>query len=118
LLSIGKSAQFGPNGMAIRGQCNPDSPGWQLIWFGEGKEPETIWQGAYKTCRRLQADCMGAGDIEEARNLLEKLLAVPAGNQPTDIFPSPALAVLPAPEEDETEATVSLSRKKRKKRRH
>ena len=118
MLSIGKPAQFGPNGMAIRGQCNPDSPGWQLIWFGKGGEPEAIWQGAYRTCRRLQAGCLEAGSVEEARNLIEKLLAVPMESQPTDIFPSPALAVRLAPEEGEREETVSLSRKKRKKRRH
>ena len=118
MLSIGKPAQFGPNGMAISGQCNHDSPGWQLIWFGKGRESEAIWQGAYRTCRRLQAGCLEAGGVEEAKNLIEKILAVPAESQPTDIFPSPALAVRPVPEEREAEDVVSLSRKKKKKRRY
>jgi hypothetical protein len=118
MLSIGKPAEFGPNGMAVRGQCNPDSPGWQLIWFEKGRDPETIWQGAYRTCRRLQAGCLEAGAVEEAKILIDALLAVPAESQPTDIFPSPSPIGRHGQEERAGEDAISLTRKKKRKKRY
>ncbi|MDR1520254.1 MAG: hypothetical protein LBU23_08970, partial [Planctomycetota bacterium] len=92
MLTIGKPAQFGPDGMALRGQCSHESPGWQLCWFDRGTPPTPIWQGAYKTCRRLQASCRDAKTLEEARQTAQAILTAPArgANQPTDVYPTPA----------------------------
>lgn len=96
MLTISKPTLFGPDGLAARGQCNPDSPGWQLRWF-DGESPAVpVWQGAYKTCRHLQANCQGAATLDEVKRMVEELLNANAfakiASQPTDAYPTPARA--------------------------
>ncbi|MCC8166005.1 MAG: hypothetical protein LIQ31_07610, partial [Planctomycetes bacterium] len=60
MLTISKPTVFSADGLAARGQCNHDSPGWQLRWFDRETPPVMVWQGAFKTCRHLQMNCAGA----------------------------------------------------------
>ncbi len=117
MLTISKPAIFTPDGLAARGQCSKDSPGWQLRWFDANTPAEPVWQGAYKTCRHLQAACAAASGIEEVRDMVGELLN--AGSlahvttQPTDVYPNPTRAGKAARETDGAGA-----KKKRKKKKH
>ena len=92
MLTISKPTVFSPDGLAARGQCNHDSPGWQLRWFDRDTPPVMVWQGAFKTCRHLQSSCSEAIDLEQVKARVEELLNTNSfthfANQPTDIFPS------------------------------
>ncbi len=115
MLTISKPTLFGPDGLAARGQCNPDSPGWQLRWFGGVSPPVVVWQGAYKTCRHLQASCAGVETLDAAQRMVEELLNANSfakvASQPTDAYPTPARA-----EKTAGEAHPAGSGKKRKKK--
>ncbi|MDR1535686.1 MAG: hypothetical protein LBU64_11440 [Planctomycetota bacterium] len=114
MLTVSKPTQFNPDGMAVRGQCNHDSPGWQLIWFTVREEPTPIWEGSYKTCRRLQTGCREAGNMEEARRMLRHILDSPSqaiNNQPTDAYPAPTDLIR---ELDPSEFPLRQKKKKRK----
>ncbi len=119
MLTISKPTAFSADGLAARGQCNHDSPGWQLRWFAKGEETVTVWQGAFKTCRHLQMNSTAAATLEEARKLVEELLSTnsPAqfASRPTDAYPS-------APRVDKSalaaDLTGSAAKKKRRKRKH
>lgn len=120
MLIISKPTQFGPDGFAARGQCNPDSPGWQLRWFQRGDPLTVIWQGAFKTCRHLQTECAAAASAEEAVKMVEELLSSNAfthfSSMPTDIYPAARGDDVPA----DTPATRLIAggggRKKKKRR--
>ncbi|MCL2000183.1 MAG: hypothetical protein FWG74_01995 [Planctomycetes bacterium] len=92
MLTISKSTLFNSDGLAARGQCSHDAPGWQLRWFDRNTPPVTVWQGAFKTCRRLQAGCVSAGSIEEAKSMIIQLLNAESftniAKQPTDAYPA------------------------------
>lgn len=120
MLTISKPTLFNPDGLAARGQCNHDSPGWQLRWFDRQTPPVLVWQGAFKTCRHLQTSCVSATTLDEVKAQVEDLLNANApthfASQPTDAYPS-------ANREDDSdrdteESTGGPPRKKRKKRRH
>ncbi|MDR0361877.1 MAG: hypothetical protein LBJ46_04215 [Planctomycetota bacterium] len=91
MLTISKPTLFAPDGFAVRGQCNPDSPGWQLRWFHRGDPPTVVWQGAFKTCRHLQFACSSAATCAEAEREVAKLLKSDSfthfASMPTDIYP-------------------------------
>ncbi len=114
MLTISKPTLFSPDGLAARGQCNKDSPGWQLRWFDRDAPPLPVWQGAYKTCRHLQMNCVGASTLDQVKQRIEELLNAsslsPAGNQPTDAYPAATRAEKP---QDSAGA-----KKKRRKKRH
>lgn len=115
MLTISKPTLFSPDGLATRGQCNPDSPGWQLRWFDGTEQPVMIWQGAYKTCRHLQMSCAQAINLEQVKGMVEELLNANAfvkfASQPTDAYPSPARE-----EKRDGEATAQPAKKKKKKK--
>jgi hypothetical protein len=117
MLTISKPTLFGPDGLAARGQCSKDSPGWQLRWFDAKTPAEPVWQGAYKTCRHLQASCAAASGIEQVRQMVEELLNATSfahtTSQPTDVYPTPTRAEKAVREQD-----VTGAKKKRKKKRH
>ncbi len=117
MLTISKPTVFSPDGLAARGQCSKDSPGWQLRWFDPRTPPVLVWQGAYKTCRHLQAGCADATDMEQVKRTVEELLSASSfahfASQPTDVFPTPTRAEKALREQDGTGA-----KKKRKKKRH
>ncbi len=119
MLTISKQTLFSPDGLAARGQCNPDSPGWQLRWFDRHAPPVAIWQGAYKTCRHLQANCAAAATLDEVRGMVEKLLNANAfsriASQPTDAYPTPAKAEKPGAEETVSSSGSGRRKKKKKK---
>ena len=118
MLTISKPTLFSPDGLAARGQCNHDSPGWQLRWFDRKTPPVLIWQGAFKTCRHLQMNCVSATSLDQVRKMVEELLNansfVHFASQPTDAYPSPARDEK-APREGDS---GSGPKKKRKKKRH
>lgn len=122
MLIISKPTQFGPDGFAVRGQCQPDSPGWQLRWFERGKPLTVVWRGAFKTCRHLQNECGDAETAEEAGVMVEELLQSNAfthySSMPTDIYPAARGDGFPSPEttEERTPGPVSQPRKKRKRK--
>lgn len=115
MLTISKPTLFSPDGLAARGQCNHDSPGWQLRWFDRETPAVMIWQGAFKTCRHLQSSCAKAGGLEEARKMVEELLNTSNftqfASQPTDAYPSPN-------REEKRESDTAVGKKKRKKKKH
>ncbi len=115
MLTISKPTLFSPDGLAARGQCNPDSPGWQLRWFDRHSPPVAVWQGAYKTCRHLQMNCSEAATLGEVREMVEKLLNASAASkiasQPTDVYPTPAKAGA-----EEAESPSGSGRRKKKKK--
>ncbi len=117
MLTISKPTLFNPDGLAARGQCNKDSPGWQLRWFAKDTPPVPVWQGAYKTCRHLQMNCASAASLDRVKQQVEELLnaASPGhfGSQPTDAYPNPTRSDKASPDQDGAGA-----RKKRKKKRH
>ncbi len=119
MLTISKPTLFSPDGLAARGQCSKDSPGWQLRWFDSKTPPVLIWQGAYKTCRHLQTSCAAATGVEEVRKMVEELFNASSfahiTNQPTDVYPTPARAekATAAKEQD-----AAGAKKKRKKKKH
>lgn len=121
MLTISKPTLFSADGLASRGQCNHDSPGWQLRWFDPKTPPVMIWQGAYKTCRHLQMNCVSAGTIEEVKSMVEELLNANSfthfANQPTDAYPTPGYEESEG-EEGQAPAGGGQARKKRKKKRH
>jgi hypothetical protein len=94
MLTISKPTLFGPDGLAARGQCNPDSPGWQLRWFTGDSPAVPVWQGAYKTCRHLHMSCAGVETLDEVNRMVEELLNANSfakfASQPTDAYPTPA----------------------------
>lgn len=113
MLTISKPTQFNPGGMAVRGQCATDSPGWQLRWFDNQTPPTAVWQGAYKTCRHLQTNCGGCTTIDEVRKRVDSLLSAGTLTQfasmPTDAYQS-------VREPDAQESTSDTGRRKKKKR--
>lgn len=116
MLTISKPTVFSADGLAARGQCNHDSPGWQLRWFDSQTPPVMVWQGAFKTCRHLQMSCINATSLEEVRTLVGELLNANAfghiASQPTDAYPSPTRT------QDLTRDGEPGGKKRRKKRRH
>ncbi len=92
MLTISKPTVFSADGLAARGQCNHDSPGWQLRWFDRETPPVMVWQGAFKTCRHLQMNCAGATTLDEAKKHIDELLATNSlaqfTSQPTDAYPT------------------------------
>ena len=116
MLTISKPTLFSPDGLAARGQCNHDSPGWQLRWFDRTTSPVLIWQGAFKTCRHLQAGCSATASLEEVKGKVEELLNANTfthfASQPTDAYPATGRPEAPERSEGGT------SRKKRKKKKH
>ena len=91
MLIISKPTRFSPDGFASRGQCSLDSPGWQLRWFERGELLDVIWQGAFKTCRHLQTECVGAASLAEAKEKAAELLKANSlarfASMPTDTYP-------------------------------
>ncbi|MDR1744502.1 MAG: hypothetical protein LBS30_01980 [Planctomycetota bacterium] len=122
MLTISKPTLFSPDGLAARGQCNPDSPGWQLRWADRQTPPVAVWQGAYKTCRHLQASCAGAASLEEVKAMVEELLNANAfsrfASQPTDAYPTPTKGEKPekAGAEETADSPAGSGRRKKKKR--
>ncbi|MCC8190727.1 MAG: hypothetical protein LIP77_08855 [Planctomycetes bacterium] len=118
MLTISKPTLFSPDGLAARGQCNHDSPGWQLRWFDRQTPPTLVWQGAFKTCRHLQSKCATAESLPAVQTMVEELLNATSfthfGSQPTDAYPNPN-----RPEKkDRISGDHGAQRKKRKKKRH
>ncbi|MDR1611229.1 MAG: hypothetical protein LBT97_00430 [Planctomycetota bacterium] len=117
MLTIGKPTLFALDGFAVRGQCNPDSPGWRLRWFGGGDPLTVVWQGAFKTCRHLQLACAAAASCAEAEREVARLLKADSFNHfasmPTDTYPA-AKDGGPAPPH---EPHPTQARKRRKRRR-
>ena len=123
MLIISKPTRFSADGFASRGQCSLDSPGWQLRWLEPGKPLDVIWQGAFKTCRHLQAECGAVGDAEEAKNKVAELLKANSfarfTSMPTDIYPVPRDSDKPhADDEDDDRASNHSGKKKRKRKRN
>lgn len=120
MLTISKPTLFSPDGLATRGQCNPDSPGWQLRWFDRETSPILIWQGAYKTCRHLQTSCAAATSLDEVRQMVEELLNANAftkfASQPTDEYPSPAKADKAGRDTDHQSHPGGPKKRKKKKK--
>ena len=114
MLTISKPTLFTPDGLAARGQCNHDSPGWQLRWFDARTPPVLIWQGAFKTCRHLQNTCAAASSLEEVRKVADELLNAGSfthfASQPTDAYPSPR--------DGDDASGAGQGKKKRKKKKH
>ncbi len=122
MLIISKPTQFGPDGFAVRGQCQADSPGWQLRWFERGEPLTVVWRGAFKTCRHLQNECGDAETAEEAAAMVEELLQSNAfthySNMPTDIYPAARGDDLPPGMTlERSPGLASQPRKKRKRKR-
>lgn len=121
MLTISKPTLFSHDGLAVRGQCNHDAPGWLLRWFDKDTPPTAIWQGAFKTCRHLQISCRAAGSLEEAKTMLDNLLNANTlahrSTQPTDAYPS-ADAPPEKTSDDDGANPSGHGKKKRKKRRH
>ena len=113
MLTISKPTIFGPDGLAARGQCNQDSPGWQLRWFDRQQPPTLVWQGAFKTCRHLQSSCAAATSFDEAKKMVDDLLSTDAFTH----FTTKATDLYPAAKEEPTQS-AGAARKKKKKRRH
>lgn len=117
MLTVSKPTVFSPDGLAARGQCNHDSPGWQLRWFDTENPAIMVWQGAYKTCRHLQNNCASATSLEEVRKMIEELLNASSfgqfASQPTDAYPSPDKAEGKA---NRSSDDLSQNKKRRKKR--
>lgn len=115
MLTISKPTLFSADGLAARGQCNHDSPGWQLRWFDRETPPVMIWQGAFKTCRHLQTSCASAASLEEVKKMVEELLNASTftnfTSQPTDAYPSPARS-------EKSGRDGDGPKKKRKKKKH
>ncbi len=119
MLTISKPTIFSPDGLAARGQCNHDSPGWQLRWFAKGEGATAIWMGAFKTCRHLQMNCASAANLDDARKMVEDLLSSNSPGQfnsrPTDAYPS-------APRVDKSSLAADsgggAGKKKRRKKKH
>ena len=92
MLTISKPTLFAPDGFALRGQCNQDSPGWQLRWFAEGQPLAVVWQGSFKTCRHLQFACVDAATLAEVEEKVAQLLKSDSfthfSSLPTDIYPA------------------------------
>ncbi len=116
MLTISKPTLFNPDGLAARGQCSQDSPGWQLRWFDRTTPPTPVWQGAFKTCRHLQANCLSAASLDEVKSLVTELLNAASftnyASQPTDAYPAAGR------DEREADEGHGQGRKKRKKRKH
>lgn len=112
MLTISKPTLFSPDGLAARGQCNHDSPGWQLRWFDRQTPPVLIWQGAFKTCRHLQSGCSSAASLEEVQKMVVELLNANSfaqfASQPTDAYPTP--------DREDKEGEAGGAGKKRKKK--
>ena len=120
MLIISKPTRFSPDGFASRGQCSLDSPGWQLRWFEAGKPLDVVWQGAFKTCRHLQVECLGVADLEEAKNKVAELLKANSltrfASMPTDIYPIARDSDDDSAEDDDDEQAPHNSGKKKRKR--
>jgi hypothetical protein len=113
MLTISKPTLFSSDNLATRGQCNHDSPGWQLRWFDRSTPPVLVWQGAFKTCRHLQANCPHTGSLEEVKSMVDEMLNTNSftrfSSQPTDAYPSP---------KTDAGAPPGGVRKKRRKKKH
>ena len=65
MLVIGKPAEFGPDALPVRGQCQPHTKGWRLRFFHRGTE-EFLHQDTFYVCAQIQRSCAGLSP-EEAR---------------------------------------------------
>ncbi len=92
MLTIGKPAVFGRDGMAMHGQYAIDSAGWNLRWFVKGRET-LLYTGPLSTCRRFQAACRDLTDVDAMRRVIDAHLVgetvemLPLSPMPTEIYP-------------------------------
>lgn len=70
ILVIGKPAEFNEELLPVRGQCQPQTPGWQLRAFEKGKEIP-LYKSTYIICRRLQLQCRGLSLEEMKKKIAE-----------------------------------------------
>jgi len=92
MLTIGKRAVFGADGLAVRGQCLSHTTGWRLRWFAGGAET-VLREGTLPECRRAMAAAKGADNVDAARMAVEKWSQgkwrAPGGVlSPTDVYPA------------------------------
>ena len=121
MLVISKPTVFGSDGMAVRGQCNHDTADWRLDWVDPGVTSALIWQGDYKTCRRLQAGCRKSATLAEVRTMADALLSPPPSSAKTgdaDKDSGTDLYETDHPPERERPPTEGHAKRKKKKKRH
>jgi hypothetical protein len=78
ILTIGKPAEFGPDNLPVRGQCQPHTRGWRLRTFQRGRE-ELLHEDTYYMCTQLQRACIGIAKTE-IRDRVRKLATELAQN--------------------------------------
>ncbi len=63
MLVIGKPAEFSPDNIPVRGQCQPHTKGWRLRLVHRGQE-EILHEDSYYACRQVQLACQGLPEDE------------------------------------------------------
>lgn len=92
MLTIGKPTAFGRDGMAVPGQYAPDTPGWNLRWFVDGRET-LLYTSTLATCRRFMAAIRGLDDVDAMRRVIDAHLVgetvemLPLNPVPTEAYP-------------------------------
>jgi len=66
MLTIGKPAEFGPDNLPVRGQCQPHTRGWRLRLVEHGRE-ELLHTDTLYACAQIQRACAGLTDLEAIR---------------------------------------------------
>lgn len=82
MLVIGKPAEFSPDNMPVRGQCQPHTKGWRLRLVHRGQE-EILHEDNYYACRQVQLACQGLPEDEIRQKVREVAAQIPDDLQET-----------------------------------
>ncbi|HTL53471.1 MAG TPA: hypothetical protein VL860_12925, partial [Planctomycetota bacterium] len=65
ILYISNPPAFDTNGEVVLGQCEFDTPAWQLKMLVQDGPPVLLGSGGYRQLKQIQARCIGVVDTAE-----------------------------------------------------
>ncbi|MGH7144605.1 MAG: STAS domain-containing protein [Planctomycetota bacterium] len=84
VLYISNPPRFETNGDVVLGQCEFDTPSWELKLLLQDGPPVLLGSGAYRQLKQVQSRCQGITKVEElsakAKELLGQIKGPPAGS--------------------------------------
>lgn len=76
VLYISNPPKFDGNGEVVLGQCEFDTPVWQLQMLLQDGPPVLLGTGAYRQLKQIQQRCLGVTDCDQLASKAKELLGV------------------------------------------